>query len=138
MTNTACMCIGLRRAGRAVTRFYDDALAPAGVNATQFSQLRAILRAGSPTIGALADATDLDRSTLGRNIRVLGRMGLVRFEPGADERTRLVSVTADGKRVLKAATPLWRTAQSALAEKLGAGRRAVLFDLLHELETVDV
>jgi hypothetical protein len=37
-----CACFDLRKATRAVSRMYDDFLRDAGVNITQFSQLRLI------------------------------------------------------------------------------------------------
>ena len=34
-----CMCASLRRAARALTQLYDDALRPLGLRATQFTVL---------------------------------------------------------------------------------------------------
>ncbi|MDP6353330.1 MAG: MarR family winged helix-turn-helix transcriptional regulator [Alphaproteobacteria bacterium] len=136
MNDTNCVCIKLRRASRAITKVYDDALAQAGINVTQFSQLNAIVRLESPTIGQLAEATHLDRSTLGRNVRVLVRMNLARYGPGADERTRVVSITEKGRRTLEIATPFWESAQDAMTKRLGGKRHQAFFALLSELEAI--
>jgi DNA-binding MarR family transcriptional regulator len=128
-----CICSTLRLATRAITKLYGDHLAPAGVNAPQFAQLEALSRLGQATIGKLAAETDLDRSTLGRNVRVLERMGLVELGPGDDERTRVLSLTKTGQRTLARATPLWASVQDAVTMRLGPRRTEQLLDLLGSL-----
>ncbi|MCB1787001.1 MAG: MarR family transcriptional regulator, partial [Gammaproteobacteria bacterium] len=77
MLSTTCHCTRLRRAAHAVTRLYDEALAATGLTVTQFSLLRTISRLDEPYITTLAEATGLERSTLGRNLRPLEKAGLV-------------------------------------------------------------
>ena len=137
MDDTICICNTLRRATRAVTKLYDDALSPAGINVAQFAQLLTISRLGAPpTIGELAGATRLDRSTLGRNVRVLERMDLVRLELGEDGRTRVISFTAKGRETLETAIPLWESIQEKMTTRLGGVRREALLSLLKDLETM--
>ena len=50
--NPLCNCLSLRQATKRVTQLYDQALAPVGLRATQFSLLRA---------ATLVDARDTDR-----------------------------------------------------------------------------
>ncbi len=137
MLPTQCLCTKLRRASRGVTRLYDDALADVGLNAAQFSLLRNLQRLGEPSISALAEALGLDRSTLGRNLRVVEGRGLVRLGDGADQRSRRVALTAAGAHVLARGAPLWEQAQQALAQRLGEDQRAALMCLLDDLETID-
>jgi DNA-binding MarR family transcriptional regulator len=120
-----------------VTRIYDDALADVGLNAAQFSLLRYLQRLGQPSISALAEAMGLDRSTLGRNLRVVEGRGLLQLGGGADQRSRQVALTAAGVRVLEQGAPLWERAQQELALRLGADKRAELMALLDDLETID-
>lgn len=136
MVDTTCICIKLRRAGQQVARLYDEALAPSGLSVVQFSQLQAVRRLKAPSIGQLAEETRLDRSTLGRNVRTLRRLGLVHFEPGEDGRTHVVTLTGKGRAAVKTATPRWQAVQDQLAGKLGTQQRTELFDLLNELETL--
>ena len=126
---TSCLCIELRGAAQQLTRVYDAALEGTGINVTQLSLLSSIHGLDSPTLRALATHTGLDRSTLGRNVRVLERMGLVRIEPGADARTRTLSLTAKGRHALGGAAPRWFAIQRELVEALG-GREG--FDALLE------
>ncbi len=79
----ACACGRLRRATRALTQLYDDAMAPAGLRVTQFSLLRTLARLGSLRITALAEATLLDRTALSRNLDPLVARRLGRDRSGA-------------------------------------------------------
>lgn len=137
MLSTQCLCTKLRRASRGVTRIYDEALADVGLNAAQFSLLRNLQRLESPSISMLAEAMGLDRSTLGRNLKVVQGMGLVALGEGSDQRSRQVALSEAGLRVLEQGAPLWEQAQQALAKRLGADKRAELMLLLDDLETID-
>src|SRR5262249_56201217 len=74
---TACVCNKTRTAARVVTRFYDEALRPARLRATQFALLVALGDDGAMSIAALAKLMAMDRSTLTRNLRPLETGGLV-------------------------------------------------------------
>lgn len=133
MLPTACLCTQLRRASRGVTRIYDDALAEVGLGAAQFSLLRHVQRLGQPSISVLAEAMGLDRSTLGRNLRVLQEQGLLRLGEGNDQRSREILLSEEGVQRLQQALPLWARAQDELTARLGDGRRSELMQLLDEL-----
>ena len=94
--STSCYCNELRKASRRLTAVYDEALAPAGVNLAQYSLLRNIGRKAPVSLTELGQITELDRSTVGRNARVLERMGLVAFSSGEDQRETMLSLTAHG------------------------------------------
>lgn len=94
-------------------------------------------RLDHPSISSLAEAMGLDRSTLGRNLRVLQSAGLVTLSEGQDQRNRLVCLTEEGEKRLVAAGPAWEAAQQRLVERLGEDRRAQLVQLLDELAGVD-
>ncbi|CAE6913737.1 MULTISPECIES: MarR family winged helix-turn-helix transcriptional regulator [Pseudomonas] len=133
MLPTSCLCTQLRRASRGVTRRYDDALAAVGLGAAQFSLLRHVQRLGQPSISALAEAMGLDRSTLGRNLRVLEEQALLQLSEARDLRAREVSLTDAGERRIAQALPLWEQVQQELNLQLGEGRRAELMQLLEAL-----
>lgn len=129
-----CLCLSLRQASRKLTARYDAALQPAGISLAQFSLLRDIGRHGPASVGGLADLVELDRSTLGRNARVLKRMGLVAIRPGADLRQATLSLSAAGEAVLGVAVPLWAGAQDELQRTLGAAGMAQFEAVLAVLE----
>ena len=124
MLPTQCLCTKLRRAARSVSRFYDEALADTGLKVAQFSLLRHLRRLDRPSISELAEAMGLDRSTLGRNLRVLEGDGLLRLTGGEDQRNRLVELTPAGLDALERGTPAWEDAQRRLAGRLGESAAA--------------
>ncbi|MBP0633203.1 MULTISPECIES: MarR family winged helix-turn-helix transcriptional regulator [unclassified Cupriavidus] len=134
MIQTPCACTRVRRAARALTDVYDDVLQPLGLKVTQFSLLRTIARIGSPSLTELAGEMALDRSTLGRNVGVLQRKGLVRLSEGSDLREHTVSLSPRARRLLEQAVPLWQQAQRRVEHALGVQGVAVLFDALAKLE----
>ncbi|NIF30031.1 winged helix-turn-helix transcriptional regulator [Pantoea sp. Tr-811] len=133
MLTSECICTHLRRAARGVSRHYDEALAGFGINVAQFSLLRHLQRLDRPSITTLAEAMGLERSTLGRNLRVLEADGLVALAEGDDQRNRVVLLTAAGAARVQAALPAWEQAQSALVGQLGETQRDALVHLLERL-----
>ncbi|ATR85730.1 MarR family transcriptional regulator [Pseudomonas defluvii] len=133
MLTSQCLCTHLRRAARGVSRRYDEALEGFGINVAQFSLLRHLQRLDRPSISSLAEAMGLDRSTLGRNLRVLEADGLVALAEGDDLRNRLVLLTEQGKARLSAAEPAWEQAQLKMLAALGEAQRDELVRLLKQL-----
>ncbi len=128
-----CICATLRVAARKMTARYDAALAPIGINLAQFSLLRNVSRLGSVSLTELGRKVELDRSTIGRNVRVLQRMGLVQVTPGADQREATVALAEAGRDVLQRGAPLWDGVQDRIASDLGAAGVAHLRALLNSL-----
>src|SRR5512141_3011923 len=93
---SSCVCLNLRRAARAVSQIYDEALASSGIKVTQFSLLRAVERNEPVAIGAIAEELDLDRTTMARTLAPLERDHLVTLAPGSDQRVTEVRLTAKG------------------------------------------
>ena len=121
MDTVDCFCTNTRRAALALTALYDQALAVHGLKVTQFSLLRAVSRGDTRNLTELAAATGLDRSTIGRNLRLLARGGLVTLDAGADDsRDQVVALTTEGKRRVRAATAGWQRAQRTMQSALGA------------------
>jgi DNA-binding MarR family transcriptional regulator len=119
MDSVTCLCSNVRRAALALTARYDDALAPHGLKVTQLSLLHAVKRREAPNLTELAEATGLDRSTLGRNLRLLEAAGLVALSLGGDQRDRRAALTEAGRTQLRAATRTWAALQDELGAALG-------------------
>lgn len=132
----ACTCGRLRRAARALTQVYDDALAPVRLRVGQFSLLRTLARNGPTRISDLARAALVDRTALSRTLDPLVERGLVEIVPGRDSRTRVVSVTRAGARALTSAQPHWNRAQHAVSRRLGAAQTRTLIELLRQVEAL--
>jgi DNA-binding MarR family transcriptional regulator len=138
----SCTCGSLRKASRRVSQFYDTALAPVGIKATQFSILSEVERgsiAGPVVMSELASAMVMDRSTLGHNLRPLERDDLVVLRQARqDRRKRYVELTAKGKSLLPRAHRLWRDAENRFERIFGkapaAELRAVLMNIANNRE----
>jgi len=122
----ACACANLRKAARAVTQVFDDALAPSGLKVTQFTLLVTSRLMRESTINDLAERMVIDRTTLSRNLKPLVRSGLLEVRRGEDGRTRLVRITPAGEHALEVAYPLWQQAQLETVGVLGEERHEAL------------
>jgi DNA-binding MarR family transcriptional regulator len=116
----ACLCLASRRASRAITRAFDRQLRPWGIRATQFSILTNLMERGPTTIGDLAEAMGIERTTLTRNLGVVEERGWVKIGIGKEDgRSRVVSATPKGRKAVYAALPAWRRAQAAATASVG-------------------
>lgn len=131
--NASCACFNLRRATRAVTQLYDDALRPSGLRVTQFSLLVILQSSGPLSISELAHKSGTDRTTLTRNAALLQSEGFVKIDAGADARVRMVSLTGAGTRAVDDAYPRWVAVQETLSRQVGAD---VLERLLRDLASL--
>ncbi len=69
----------------------------------------------------MAQLLAMDRTTLTAALKPLERDGLVKVQTDVrDRRSRRVSLTAKGHRVLAAAVPIWRTTHAAIEAGLPA------------------
>ena len=128
-----CYCASLRDAARRVTALYDEALEPLGLTVAQFALLRKISRGEPVTLTELAERAELERSTVGRNVRVIERMKLVDVEKGEDQREASVSLSRKGRQVLEKAAPIWDGVQAGIEKRLGRDGAHALRDLLHTI-----
>lgn len=115
-----CAWLNLRRASRTLTNHYDALVkAQTGLRITQVPILVVIYLAGPQTINDMAEKLDLDRTTLTRNLKPLEHEGLLSVAPGADQRTRVVTLTTQGTQKLLEVLPLWEEAQARMVEGIG-------------------
>jgi DNA-binding MarR family transcriptional regulator len=133
MNDETCICIDVRTAAQRLTAIYDQAMVSSGVSVNQFSLLHLIYSLEGPTLKGLASASGLDRSTLGRNMRVLEKLGFVTMHIGDDARVRNVRMTSKGIAAFKLAVPLWREVQSRLANKIGSAQHVQFKETLQTL-----
>jgi len=131
--SNACYCIVLRKASRRISAVYDEALAPHGINIAQFSAIRSIKRNAPISLTELADKLDLDRSTVGRNMKVLERMGIVATATGEDQREAALSLTAQGEALFVKTEPIWHDVQVQIEDRLGPEHSRQLSELLEAI-----
>lgn len=135
MVAATCVGTSVRRASRALTRFYDSALAPSGLRSTQFAVLVAVFRGTGATLTSVANAIGMDRSTLPRNLRPLVRRGWVTLLPAPDRRRRILTITKAGERQLVKTIPYWRQAQQRILKAIGRAKWESLTEDLVRLST---
>ena len=125
-----CSAGRLLRAARVLTRHYDDALRPVGITITQFGLLKVIQRLEPESISDIAQALDIDRTTLSRNLKPLEKAGLVFRGSEGESRRRRVLLTTLGVAKLEEAQPFWQAAQDRVEEVLGDAKLQDLYGAL--------
>jgi DNA-binding MarR family transcriptional regulator len=116
----ACNCGALRKASRRISQLYDAALAPSGIKVTQRGILVEVGRSGPTTVGELAEALVMDSGALTHTLKPLERDGLVDIavDP-ADRRSRLITLTRQGRAKLAETDALWGKAQQGFEAAFG-------------------
>ncbi|WP_328997644.1 MarR family transcriptional regulator [Kribbella sp. NBC_00709] len=71
---------------------------------------------GPMTITELADAIGRTHSALSQKVSAMRTAGLVRTVPGADARSKKVTLTARSKKLVELLTAEWRATEAAIAE----------------------
>src|ERR1700691_510361 len=95
LVRDCCLCLHVQRAARALARRFDEALRPLDLTNGQFSLLMSLNRPKPPAMGAVASLLAMDRTTLTAALKPLERRG------------RLMTLTANGRRLLARAVPIW-------------------------------
>lgn len=114
-----CMCASLRRAARALSQIYEEALRPTGLRATQFTILQTLSIAGEVTQGELGQILAMDSTTLTRTLTIMGRHGWIAKRRGEDRREWRMRLSKAGETQFKHALPHWENAQKQVRRQLG-------------------
>jgi len=115
-------CFNLRKASRAVTQYFDHALEPAGIRATQFTLLVTLASVSAKTLTEMADHLVMDRTTLTRNLKPLEKLNLIQIVTAKDKRSKAYALSDHGRSVLEKGVPMWESAQCRVEEQLGNER----------------
>ncbi|MEM7336735.1 MAG: MarR family transcriptional regulator [Chloroflexota bacterium] len=115
-----CVANNFRKISRTLVQAYEEALKPSGITIAQFSTLGTLNGGGPLSIQQLAEAMEIDRTTLARNLKPLTRSGLVEVRPNPqDRRGKIVQISQAGLLKLQEAAPLWLSAQTHFVQGLG-------------------
>lgn len=110
-----CFTFALRRAARAVSRKYDEALAPLELSNGQLTMLALVAGLGPVRIQKVAEMLVMDRTTVTAALKPLLRKKLVRITVAEDDaRARDATLTAAGDALLRQAMPLWEAQQKVM------------------------
>ena len=127
-----CTNIKLRQLMRRVAAHYDAEVGKTGMKGTQYSLLSYVVKLGPIRPSDLAGEMKIGPSTLTRNMRPLIDAGWLELGPGADGRSRLLSVTTAGREKRHEAQRRWRVAQEGINQMLGSRRVVELHALIDE------
>jgi DNA-binding MarR family transcriptional regulator len=118
-----CLCLHVQRTARALARRFDEALRPIGLTNGQFSLMVSLNRPEPPGMKAVASLLAMDRTTLTAALKPLRRRRLVLMVANpADRRSRLMMLTAKGRKALARAVPIWRKTHAAVEGLLRDGQ----------------
>ena len=131
-----CMCASFRRAARALTQLYDQALRPLGLRTTQFTILQALSLAGEVSQGQLGEILAMDSTTLTRTLAIMKRWKWIETRRGSDGRERLLTLSEAGRAQLDRVSPAWLRVQDRLQSQFGDERWGELFQQNREMTSV--
>ena len=134
LVRDCCLCLHMQRAARNLARIFDDVLRPLDLTNGQFSLLMSLNRPQPPGMKDVASLLAMDRTTLTAALKPLERRGLVVIEPDPqDKRSRLLSLTPEGHRLLNEAFPLWQQTHAEIEKDFAEGEVDKLRDHLRAL-----
>jgi hypothetical protein len=118
ISTDTCTCGEMRKAARAITILYDDAIKSSGLISTQFGVLQVIYNIDSVRISDLADKLRMDRTTLTRNLAVL-EIGIYQNLTGKRSLNENCDGYSKGRSAVAKAIPLWNKVQRKVRQKKG-------------------
>ncbi len=113
-----CSAFKIRRLSRQVTQYYDQALRPQGMKATQVHLLTVIQEHAPLTVGRLAELIGAERTSVSRALRAARSAGWVEVGPGDDGRSKSVALTPRAVARLEEIEPLRAEQESAFRRGL--------------------
>ena len=136
--NELCNCFILRKGASNLTFIYDKALLSTGIRVTQYALLKYIYLLNSPNLNQLATALNQNRSTVGRNIKILERIKLVSLKVGKDKRQIEIILTEHGLNTLHKARKAWEVMQKKISSKLGKEKQKQLIELMNDIKAISL
>ena len=135
-----CACTTIRKASRALSRIYDEALAPAGLTVAQLGVLRAIGRGpkGGEPLSRLAETLVMDRTSLYRALGPMARSGWLLIKDAPKGRAKVVQLSKAGIGATTRAAEYWERAQSRVIGEFGIDRWVTLQKAMTELTALGV
>jgi len=84
------------------------------------------------SVSSLSRNMVMDQTSITRALAPLQRDRLIRSRAGSDKRTRIVSLTKKGAKLIAKAKPHWDEAQKTFLNLIGDQRWTVMRDLLRD------
>ena len=127
--------MALLRSRESVMRLFRPGLRARGVTEQQWRILRALAHEGTMEVSELAEATFLLAPSLSRILPDLEKRRLIgRRQVDTDLRRSVVSLSAEGLRLIAEHAPYSEQMYARIAKRFGAEKLTDLLRLLHDLE----
>jgi DNA-binding MarR family transcriptional regulator len=124
----------LRRCQQIAVAIFHDECESLELTPLQFAVLDSLAAGGPQDQVTLGGATALDRTTISVVIRNLEQRGLLRRDKSAcDQRAKIVSISAEGRKLLASALPAVESAQRRILAPLESDEKRLLLELLEKL-----
>jgi len=124
----------LRRCHQIAVAIFLEDCAELDLTPLQFAVLQALQGNGPQDQATLGGATAMDRSTTALVVSKLEQRKLLRRKRSSrDQRSRIVTITATGKNLIRRALPMIEAAQQRIVAPLNAEESTRLLELLEKL-----
>jgi DNA-binding MarR family transcriptional regulator len=124
----------LRRCHQIGVAIFLEACAEYDLTPLQFAVLQTLVNDGAQDQVTLGGATAMDRTSIALLVRNLEQRGLLKREKSSrDQRAKIVTITATGRKLLKTALPTVESAQRRILAPLDQAEAARLLELLGKL-----
>ena len=117
-----------------MTMLYDNELLDTGLKITQFAILKCLKNLKKSNLNHLAFTMNYNRSTLGRNIKILEKKQFINITVESDRRELIMRVSKKGFKALKNAQSCWETLNLKITNILGDEKKKHLLDILNNKE----
>ena len=131
-----CNCGLGRKLSSKMTSIYNKALSNSGITITQFALLKYIYLLEETNLKTLNTMSHQDRSTLGRNIRVIENLELVKSAVGKDKREVRIEITELGKKKFKSAYLIWERINKNITKFLGKEKQSQLIEIIKDINNL--
>ncbi len=133
-----CHCYAIRQVSAKITKIYDEALLESGLKITQYAILKYISLLKNTNLIKLSISMGYNRTTLGRNIRILERKELIYLDKGNDTRELDIRITKNGLKILNLATKCWKKINTKITEKLGVNKKKMIEQILYDKKFINL
>ena len=127
-----CNCFAFKQISLKITNIYDKALVTSGLKITQFVILKYIDFLKCTNLNKLSTSMGNNRSTLGRNIKLLERKKLITLNKGNDKREIEITITKNGLKKLNVASKCWQEINKKVTKKLGIKKKIIIDEILYD------
>jgi DNA-binding MarR family transcriptional regulator len=132
-----CNCLSMMLAARRTEALFDQAFAPIGLPAEQFSLLLMVCDIGPVDHASLARTMLLGKPALKTALRPMRDAGWVEQIGDGSGNDSVWRATPAGRRLLKRADRYWKAAQDALERSVGEQRVVTLRQTLSVIRSAD-